>query len=285
MTPTEPTQPPVSPTPNERGSAADGAAADTPVAHPVTDARQATGASAVPQNPAATPAAKTDTAEQRPAETATTEKTAKAEKPTKPKKQLTPEQQATQRRRRGALASGALSMPIIALGVTLMAVPLGIWYVSTVFKTVIVVITNMVTGEREAKSVNGALNNVDPGAMSSISVALIIVGAVLSIAALLVSYFMLRATKVEKPMLVTIFSVPLASVVSAVVIASIGALGGLIFRDTTHTVSGILGNAALGIAGFALAAIAVSIVIGGAVWWWVAHIFRNVSAEGSQKKH
>ncbi|MGO3648691.1 hypothetical protein [Agrococcus casei] len=282
MTPTEPTQPPVSPTPNERGSAANGAAADTPVAHPVTDARQATSASAVPQDQAQVPAAKTAPGEKRPSET---DKPAKAEKPAKPPKQLTPEQQATQRRRRGALASGALSMPIIALGVTLMAVPLGIWYVSTVFKTVIVVITNMVTGEREAKSVNGALNNVDPGAMSSISVALIIVGAVLSIAALLVSYFMLRATKVEKPMLVTIFSVPLASVVSAVVIASIGALGGLIFKDTTHTVSGILGNAALGIAGFALAAVAVSIVIGGAVWWWVAHIFRNVSAEGSQKKH
>ena len=281
MSPTDPTQRPGSPTPSEHDSAASGAAADTPVAPPVTDARQAPSASAAPQTPPAAVAADSDkgtSAEKK----ANAEKRNSAEKPKKPAKPLTEEQRLSQRRRRGALASGALSMPIITLGATLMAVPLGIWYVSTVFKTVIVVITNMVTGEREAQSVNGALNNVDPGAMSSISVALIIVGAVLVIAALVISFFMLRAHDVEKPLLVTIFSVPMATVVAAVITASFGALGGLLFRETTQTVSGILGNAALGIAGFALAAIAVSVVIGGAVWWWVAHVLRGLDA---QRKH
>ena len=200
---------------------------------------------------------------------------ASAEAKAKPEKELTPEQRLSQRRKRGALASGALSMPIITLGAAMMDVPLGIWYVSTVFKTVIVVITNMVTGRAEADAVNGALNNVDPGAMSSISISLIIIGGVLVLAALAISYFMLRAYDVEKPMRVTVFSVPMAAVIAAVVTASVGALGGLIFRDATHTVAGILGNAALGIAGFALSAIAVSIVIGAAVWWWVARIFRS----------
>lgn len=197
----------------------------------------------------------------------------------KTEKQLTPEQREAKRRRRGALSAGALAMPIITLGATLMAVPLGIWYVSTVFKTIIVVITNMVTGQRQAQQVNGALNNVDPDAMSSISLALIIVGAVLVIAALLISYLMLRAHDVDQPLLVTTFSMPMASVIAAVVTASIGALGGLLFRSATETVSGILGNAALGIAAFALAAIAVSVVIGGVVWWWVATIFRRLDVQ------
>lgn len=194
---------------------------------------------------------------------------------------MTPEQREARRRRRGTLASGGLAMPIIALGATLMAVPLGIWYVSTVLKTVIVVITNMVTGKQQAEQVNGALNNVDPGAMSSFSLALIIIGAVLVIAALLISYFMLRAHDVRHPLLVTTFSVPLASVVVVVLSASIGALGGLLFRDATQTVGGILTNAAFGIAGFALAVIAVSVVIGGATWWWVASIFRRLDLKNN----
>lgn len=194
-------------------------------------------------------------------------------------KDLTPEQLEKQRRKRGSLASGALAMPIITLGATLMAVPLGIWYVSTLLKTVIVVITNAVSGEQQAAAVNDALANVDPDAMSSISLALIIIGAVLVLAAIAISWFMLRAHDIERPMLVTVFSVPMAAVLSAVVTISIGALGGLLFRDATRTLEGVLGNAPLGIAGFAIAAIVVSVLIGAAVWWWVARIFRTAEPQ------
>ena len=231
------------------------------------DPAEAASAVDVPAAPVAQ--APAEPVEQNPADAA--EQTV-AEAPAQP---LSGDRLVAQRRKRGALASGALAMPIITLGATLMAVPLGIWYVSTVFKTIIVVITNMVSGEREAGAVNGALNNVNPGAMSTISLALVIVGAVLVLAAFLISWLMLRAHDVERPLLVTVFSVPMAATVSAVVTASIGALGGLMFRDATQTVAGILGNAALGIAGFAIAAVIVSVLIGGAVWWWVARVLRT----------
>lgn len=250
--------------------------------NPAPDAR--TGAEAVspPAAPQSSPASAPTTTGHTgsPAETAPKPAAGAAAEPReKPVKDLTPEQLEKQRRKRGSLASGALAMPIITLGATLMAVPLGIWYVSTLLKTVIVVITNAVSGEQQAAAVNDALANVDPDAMSSISLALIIIGAVLVLAAIAISWFMLRAHDIERPMLVTVFSVPMAAVLSAVVTISIGALGGLLFRDATRTLEGVLGNAPLGIAGFAIAAIVVSVLIGAAVWWWVARIFRTAEPQ------
>ncbi|WP_293695965.1 hypothetical protein [uncultured Agrococcus sp.] len=201
------------------------------------------------------------------------------ESPEVDERELTPEEQWKQRQRRGSFAAGALAMPIIGLGVTLMAVPLGIWYVTTVFKTVIVVIMNMVAGEEEAAEVNTALGNIDPGSMSAVSISLVIVGVVLLAAAFALSYFMLRAYDIERPLLVTTFSAPMATVLVAVVSASIGALGGLMFEGATQTVEGTLSSAPWGIAGFALASIAVSVVIGAGVWWWVGRILRSADTQ------
>lgn len=220
------------------------------------------------------------------AEDAVRPETREQEKPVESKekapRELSPEERLKQRRRRGSAAAGALAMPIIGLGATLMAVPLGIWYVTTVFKTVIVVIMNMVAGTQEAAEVNDALNNIDPASMSAVSLSLVIVGVVLVIAALCISYFMLRAYDVQQPFLVTLFSVPLATVIVTVVSASIGALGGLMFQSATQTVDGTLSSAPLGIAGFAIASIAVSIAIGAGVWWWVGRILRS---EPTQLEH
>lgn len=278
--PAQPQQPNTEPatTPADAGTGPS-ASADPATRQPTTPSAADQAAKAAEERAAKQKAAEERAAKERAAAEKREKAAAKQEAREKKLAEMTPEERDARRRRRGALAAGGLSMPIIALGATLMAVPLGIWYVSTVLKTVIVVITNMVTGERQAAQVNGALNNVDPGAMSSFSMALIIIGAVLIIAALLISYFMLRAHDVRHPILVTVFSMPLASVIAVVVSASIGALGGLIFRDATQTVSGILANAAFGIAGFALAVIAVSVVIGGAAWWWVSGIFRRIDVK------
>lgn len=199
--------------------------------------------------------------------------------PSETARELSPEKQAQRRRRRGTLAAGALTMPIVGLGAVLMAIPLGIWYVTTVFKTIIVVIMNMVAGRSEAAEVNDALNNIDPASMTAVSLSLIIVGVVMVAAAICISYFMLRAYEVRQPFLVTLFSVPMASVIVAIVSASIGALGGLMFQSATETVDGTLSSAPLGIAGFAIASIAVAVAIGAGVWVWVARILRNAPAE------
>lgn len=222
-------------------------------------------------------AAPATTSGQKPA-TQVSQKPAEASKTQKPARELTTAEKLKLRRRRGAFAAGALAMPIIGLGTILMAIPLGIWYVTTVFKTVIVVIMNIVAGKPEAAEVNDALGNIDPGSMTAVSLSLVIVGAVLIVAAIFISYFMLRAYEVQKPFLVTLFSIPMGSVLVAIVSASIGALGGLMFRSATQTVDGTLSSAPWGIAGFAIACIAVSIAIGAGVWWWVSSILRSGSA-------
>jgi len=187
-----------------------------------------------------------------------------------------PDAVAHKRTRRGAIISGAISLPLVTLGVVLLAVPLAVWYLSTVIRTLVVVVANIVSGVRAAGDANDTLGRVDPEALGGVTLGFAIVGAVFLVAGWLVSFFVLRAHRVSRPGYVTGFGVAVGLVISTVLTASVGALTGLIF-STAQTVSQVLGNAALGIALTTIGAAIVTVGTGVLVWLWMERLFRETA--------
>ena len=192
-----------------------------------------------------------------------------------------PDAAARTRTRRGAIIAGALSLPLVTLGMIQLAVPLGVWYLSTVIRTIVVVIANIVSGKDAAGDANSTLARVDPGALGSVTLGFALVGLVLVVAGWLVSYFVLRAHGTTRPGYVTGFGVSVGLVIAAVLTASVGALTGLLF-GTSDTVSEVLGNAALGIALTMIGAAIVTVGTGILVWLWMERLFRAPSAAPPQ---
>jgi len=93
------------------------------------------------------------------------------------------------------------------------------------------------------------------------------------VAGCLISFFVLRAHRVDRPGYVTGFGIAVGLVISSVLSATVGALTGLIF-GTAQTVGQVLGNAALGIALTTIGAVAVTVATGILVWIWMERLFR-----------
>ena len=230
---------------------------------------------ATPATPASVPAASVAAASA-PAATPTAGKS--AGKPAAPKKHETPAEAEERRARRGTVIAGAVTLPLITLGVVLLAVPLAVWYLSTVIRTLVVVVANIVSGSGAAKDANSTLGQIDPAALGGVTLGFAIVGAVFVIAAWLFSFFVLRAHRVERPGYVTGFGVTVGLVIATVLTATVGALTGLLF-GTARTVGQVLGNAALSIALTGLGSVAVTVVTGILVWLWMSRIFRTRVAD------
>lgn len=192
---------------------------------------------------------------------------------------VAPDPAAQQRRkaRRGAIISGAISLPLVTLGAVLLAVPLAVWYLSTVIRTLVVVVANIVSGGDAAGDANSTLGRIDPAALGGVTLGFAIVGAVFVLAGCLISFFVLRAHGVGRPGYVTGFGVAVGLVISAVLSATVGALTGLIF-GTARTVGQVLGNAALGIALTTIGSVAVTVATGVLVWLWMERLFRAPEA-------
>jgi hypothetical protein len=180
----------------------------------------------------------------------------------------------SQRRgRRGAITAGAIALPLVTLGVILLAVPLAVWYLSTVIRTLVVVVANILSGETAAGDANSTLGQIDPAALGGVTLGFAIVGAVFVVAGWLVSFFVLRAHAVARPGYVTGFGMAVGLVIASVLTASVGALTGLVF-GTAQTVGQVLGNAALSIALTTIGAVAVTVATGVLVWLWMERLFR-----------
>ena len=241
---------------------------------PVSDA-PATGGEVVPP-PAARETATTPAQRAEPKATKPVAKPATAPKPAKP---LTPERKA----RRGATIAGAIALPLVTAGFTLLAVPLAIWQLATMVKTVVVVIANAVAGSGAASDANATLASIDPNAMSGITIAFAIVGVVLLVGGAVVSVLVLRAHGVARPGMVTVVAVPMGTLVAAIVTGTVGALGGLLF-GTSDSVSQVLGNAAIAIALTAIGSGIATIVTGALVWLWMGGIFHERGADAAVAK-
>jgi hypothetical protein len=188
-----------------------------------------------------------------------------------------PAAQQRRKARRGAIISGAISLPLVTLGAVLLAVPLAVWYLSTVIRTLVVVVANIVSGGDAAGDANSTLGRIDPAALGGVTLGFAIVGAVFVLAGCLISFFVLRAHGVGRPGHVTGFGIAVGLVISAVLSATVGALTGLIF-GTARTVGQVLGNAALGIALTTIGSVAVTVATGVLVWLWMERLFRAPEA-------
>lgn len=186
---------------------------------------------------------------------------------------VAPEVAAAKRARRGSVIAGVLSLPLISLGLIALAVPLAVWYVGTVFRTLVVVFINAVRGLAAAKEANASLSTVDAGSVSGVTIAVAIVGAVLFVAGALLSIFVLRSHGVGRPALVTLLAIPMGLVIAMVLSATIAALAGLVF-GTSDSVGEVLGKAALGIALTVIGSALTTVASGGLVWPWVARLVR-----------
>ncbi|WP_166867985.1 hypothetical protein [Salinibacterium sp. ZJ70] len=243
--------------------------AETPAAAEIPDSPAAPAGQIVPgMTPevlpeAALPETSELAAEEVAAEEALIAPVVKSEKP------ATPEQRA----RRGANVAGAISLPLATAGIVMLAVPLAVWYLNTIIRTVAVVIANAVSGKGAAEETNETLASIEPGAVGSVTLAFAIIGAAFLIAGVLVSFFVMRSHGVARAGMVTAVAFPVGFVIATILSASLGALGGLIF-GTSDTVSQILANAAFGIALTTIGSVAVTVATGALVWPVVARVFR-----------
>ena len=224
-------------------------------------------ASGAPARSATTPSSPTPA----PAATGAPAKTGKTTPPAE--KPDDPAAVARRKARRGAVISGAISLPLVTLGVVLLAVPLAVWYLSTVIRTLVVVVANIVSGGGAADDANSTLGRIDPAALGGVTLGFAIVGAVFVVAGWLVSFFVLRAHGIGRPGYVTGFSIAVGLVIATVLSATVGALTGLIF-GTARTVAQVLGNAALGIALTTIGSVVVTVAAGVLVWLWMERLFR-----------
>ncbi|WP_430591951.1 hypothetical protein [Humidisolicoccus flavus] len=167
--------------------------------------------------------------------------------------------------RRTALVAGAIALPLINIGLVTLVLPLLYWYGTTVLSTVIVAVANLVGGIRAANSAEAAIQNASSVSISGVTLGLVIAGAVLIIAGLLVSVLVLRK-KVARPGMVTLIAVSMGIVFSSIVIGVVVGLGGALFGSATTTVSQAITNGLLGVIGVGLVGLVVSIIVGGIIW-------------------
>ncbi len=184
------------------------------------------------------------------------------------------------RERRGAAIAGALGLPLVTLGLITLAVPIGAWYLTTVFKTIIVAFTSLFS-EATARDLDQQITAVDPTTFGNVSFWLSIIGAVMLLGGLLLSWLVLRAHQVFHPVLVTLTAVPMGLGLSFVLQAAAGALGGLFFQFGDGGVSAVVANAIFGVLLFLVLSVAIAVATGILVWWWMASVFRATVVTGA----
>ncbi|MBF6841800.1 hypothetical protein HN289_19235, partial [Acinetobacter baumannii] len=128
------------------------------------------------------------------------------------------------------LWAGALGLPLVTLGLITLAVPIGAWYVTTVFKSVIMAVAALFASEAQVRELDRSITQVDPTSFGNVSFWLIVIGAVLLLAGFALSWLVRRAHGVFHPVLVTLTAVPMALGLSAILQAGAGALAGLVFQ-------------------------------------------------------
>ncbi|SDS01486.1 hypothetical protein [Agrococcus carbonis] len=185
------------------------------------------------------------------------------------------------RERRGAVVAGALGLPLVTLGLITLAVPIGAWYVTTVFKSVIMAVAALFATESQVRELDRSITAVDPTAFGNVSFWLIVIGAVLTIGGILLSWLVLRSHGVFHPFLVTLTAVPMALGLSAILQAGAAALAGLVFQLGDGGISAVIANALFALLLFLVAAVAIAVAVGIGVWLWMASVFRATVVTGA----
>lgn len=184
------------------------------------------------------------------------------------------------RERRGAMIAGALGLPLVTLGLITLAVPIGAWYATTVFKAVIMAVAALFASEAQVRELDASITQVDPTSFGNVSFWLIVIGALLLVGGFVLSWLVLRAHGVFHPVLVTLTSVPMAIGLSFVLQAGAGALAGLVFQLGSGSVSAVIANAMFALLLFLVASVLIAVAIGIGVWLWMSSVFRATVVTG-----
>lgn len=182
------------------------------------------------------------------------------------------------------MIAGAIGLPLTQIGLALVAMPLGIWYLTTVVRAVIVVATGAFSGQGQANETNDTFDGFErvADALSSVSAGIAIVGVVFVLGGVVASWLIARAHGVDRPWLVTAVALPAGLLVSVALAAIINALTGLMFAGAS-TAGELAASAAGGIGISVVGTIAAAIVSGALVWLWVGRVF-DVADTGSSTK-
>lgn len=186
----------------------------------------------------------------------------------------------SKRERRGAMTAGAFALPLVTLGLITLAVPIGAWYFTTIFKSVLVAVASLVATEAQVRGLDASITAVDPTSFGTLSFWLIIAGVALLLVGLVLSWLVLRGHGVFHPILVTLTAVPMSLGLSAILQVGAGALAGLVFQLGDGGVSAVIANAAFALLLFLVASVAIALVTGILVWLWMSSVFRATVVTG-----
>lgn len=182
----------------------------------------------------------------------------------------------TPRARTGAFIAGAVTMVMVSIGGTLIAIPLFALVIGTIVATVFTAIGGELLGvlqdvERYAPA----------GLLIGIAVAALLLGVVLVVSALFISRGILRARGLDKAWPITWAGIGIASVAGWVASGILSVpiqFAGPAFSAAgggTDEIEAVLGIVA------SLAGIVVTAAIGAMAWWWMAHVMRPAGEAGA----
>lgn len=174
----------------------------------------------------------------------------------------------TPRARTGALIAGGVAMLMVSIGGAMVAIPLLLLLVGAIVTT----IANSVGGD--ALEVLAGIERFLPtGVLIGVSIALVVLGAALVVAALFISRGILRGRGLGRAWPITWAGLGIAVVASWVVSGVLSiplqlASSGLNAWGGSGEIEG--GLALIGVAGNAV----VTAAVGAFAWWWMAHAMR-----------
>ena len=141
--------------------------------------------------------------------------------------------------------------------------------VTSVFKSVIMAFAALFASEAQVRELDQSITAVDPTSFGNVSFWLIVVGAVLLLGGLLLSW------------LVLLTAVPMAIGLSFILQAGAGALAGLVFQLGNGGVSAVIANALFALLLFLVASVVIAVAVGIGVWLWMASVFRATVVTGA----
>lgn len=183
----------------------------------------------------------------------------------------------TRRARRGASIAGALGLPLVSLGLIALLLPVVAWFSIRVIAPVAEALTGLLIADERALALGGSAAGDAAIALDAGSVWLLVAGGGLILVGMLLSWLVLRAHGVFRPVLVTLTAVPtglgLAGLLQAV------ALTALVLQLGDGGAAGAVASPMLALLVLA-AVVAIAVIAGLLVWRWMASAFRATVVTG-----
>lgn len=172
----------------------------------------------------------------------------------------------TRQQRRGALIAGAVSLFLLQLGFTAVMIPIVLVLALLLIFGTVNLLSRTTTGDMGWDRF-WAGNHFDAAPWIPWLIAMVVVGILIMVLAVLVSGWILRAHGVNRPRAITWSSIGIGIVAQWVVGGVLGVITNLASVTSQNGVA-IGGLFAVG------ASLVTTVAVGALTWWWMAHAFR-----------